>query len=59
MGVKVVVEVNQQQRQLLDRLIEEGKHGSTPEEVLRSGFLEFCREHPEIVAGSATAGGKS
>ena len=49
MGVKVVIEVNQQQRQLLDRLIADGEYGSTYEEVVRSGFLEFCHLHPELV----------
>ena len=59
MGVKVVVEVNQQQRQLLDRLIAEGTHGSSYEQVVRSGFLEFCRTHPEIAGGSTAAGRES
>jgi hypothetical protein len=53
MGRKIVVEVNQQQRQMLDRLVAEGTHGSTHADVLRSGFLEFCRLHPEIVGAQA------
>jgi hypothetical protein len=48
----VRVVINQQQAQMLDRLIAEGKHGSTYGEVIRSGFLQFCRQHPEL-AGSA------
>lgn len=48
MGAKIVVEINQQQRQMLDRLIEEGRYGVTHAEVIRSGFVEFCRSHPEV-----------
>jgi hypothetical protein len=45
----VVVEVNQQQAQMLDRLIAEGGLGETHAEVVRSGFLQFCSEHPELL----------
>jgi len=45
----VVVEVNQQQAQMLDRLIDEGGLGETYGEVVRGGFLRFCREHPELL----------
>jgi len=45
----VVVEVNQQQAQMLDRLIAEGGHGDTYGQVVRRGFLQFCREHPELL----------
>ena len=45
----VVVEVNQQQAQMLDRLIAEGGLGENPAEVLHSGFVRFCAEHPELV----------
>jgi hypothetical protein len=48
----VVVEVNQQQAQMLDRLIAEGGHGDTYGQVVRSGFLQFCREHPELLQRS-------
>jgi len=48
----VTIEINQQQEQMLDRLIAEGGLGSTHGEVLRSGFLAFCREHPEILDAS-------
>jgi Arc/MetJ-type ribon-helix-helix transcriptional regulator len=44
----VLVVINQQQAQMLDRLIAEGKHGSSYGEVIRSGFLEFCRQHLEL-----------
>jgi hypothetical protein len=45
----VTVEVNQQQQQMLDRLIAEGGLGATHGEVIRSGFLRFCEEHPDLV----------
>ena len=47
----VRVVINQQQAQMLDRLVAEGKRGASYGEVIRSGFLEFCRQHPEL-AGS-------
>jgi Arc/MetJ-type ribon-helix-helix transcriptional regulator len=45
----VTVEINQQQAQMLDRLIAEGGLGGSYEEVIRSGFLRFCEEHPEFL----------
>jgi hypothetical protein len=48
----VTLEINQQQAQMLDRLIAEGGLGSTPAEVLRSGFLRFCVAHPEFASSS-------
>jgi molybdopterin-biosynthesis enzyme MoeA-like protein len=45
----VVVEINQQQAEMLDRLIAEGGLGSTHGAVIRSGFARFCREHPELL----------
>lgn len=45
----VVVEVNQQQAQMLDRLVAEGRFGDTHAEVLHSGFVRFCEEHPELL----------
>jgi hypothetical protein len=45
----VVVEINQQQAEMLDRLIAEGGLGSRHGEVIRSGFARFCREHPELL----------
>jgi hypothetical protein len=52
----VVVEVNQQQAQMLDRLIDEGGLGETYGEVVRTGFLRFCREHPELLRPTDDAG---
>jgi Arc/MetJ-type ribon-helix-helix transcriptional regulator len=48
----VTIEINQQQEEMLDRLITEGGFGSTHGEVIRSGFVRFCREHPEFVRGT-------
>ncbi len=47
----VTVVVNQQQEQMLDRLVAEGGHGETHAEVIRSGFAAFCEEHPELLRG--------
>jgi hypothetical protein len=52
----VVVEVNQQQAQMLDRLIAEGGLGETPAEILHSGFVRFCAEHPELVGPAGDEG---
>lgn len=49
-GRTIVVEINQQQAQMLDRLIADGEHGDSYGEVIRSAFLRFCREHPELGA---------
>jgi Arc/MetJ-type ribon-helix-helix transcriptional regulator len=48
-GKKVTVVINQQQAQMLDRLVAEGGHGKTYAEVIRSGFRSFCKKHPEFV----------
>jgi predicted O-methyltransferase YrrM len=53
----VTLEINQQQAQMLDRLIAEGGLGSTPAEVIRSGFLRFCRDHPEFASSSDVKAG--
>ena len=52
----VVVEVNQQQAQMLDRR-HVGGLGGTYGEVIRTGFARFCAEHPELLrpAGNAEA----
>jgi Arc/MetJ-type ribon-helix-helix transcriptional regulator len=52
----VTIEVNQQQEQMLDRLVAEGKLGSTHGEVIRSGFVRFCEAHPELSEGGAARG---
>jgi Arc/MetJ-type ribon-helix-helix transcriptional regulator len=51
----VTVEINQQQASMLDRLIAEGRHGSSYREVVRSGLLDFRRQHPELGATPASA----
>lgn len=48
----VTIEVNQQQEQMLDRLVAEGTLGATHGEVVRSGFVRFCEAHPELPAGA-------
>jgi len=52
----VTVVINQQQEEMLDRLVAEQRHGSTHAEVIRSGFVAFCREHPEFLAGERGEG---
>jgi len=49
----VTIEVNQQQEQMLDRLVAEGKLGSTHGEVVRSGFVRFCEGHPDLFQAGA------
>lgn len=49
----VTIEMNQQQEELLDRLVAEGTHGETYGEVVRSGFVRFCEAHPELLEGKA------
>ena len=48
MGKTVTVVVNQQQTQMLDRLVAEGL-GTTHAEVISAGFRRFCETHPELV----------
>jgi Arc/MetJ-type ribon-helix-helix transcriptional regulator len=48
-GKTVTVVINQQQAQMLDRLIADGGYGDTYAEVIRAGFLRFCQEHPEVL----------
>jgi hypothetical protein len=45
----VTIEINQQQEQMLDRLVAEGTLGETHGEVVRSGFVRFCEAHPELL----------
>jgi Arc/MetJ-type ribon-helix-helix transcriptional regulator len=47
-GPIVTVEINQQQAELLDRLVAEGL-GASRAEVIRNGFLDFCREHAALI----------
>ena len=49
----VTIEVNQQQEQMLDRLVAEGELGEDHGEVVRAGFLRFCEEHSELLEAGA------
>lgn len=49
MSRKITVEINQQQEELVERLTAEG-FADTHAEVIHKGFVEFCEEHPEILA---------
>jgi Arc/MetJ-type ribon-helix-helix transcriptional regulator len=49
MSPKIIVELNQQQEELIDRLVEEGDYGSTPGEVIANLFRRFRLEHPEVL----------
>jgi hypothetical protein len=51
MSGMVTVEINQQQAQLVDRLVASATHGTTRAEVMRRAFVEFCERHPELRAG--------
>jgi Arc/MetJ-type ribon-helix-helix transcriptional regulator len=46
----VTIEINQQQAQMLDRLIAEGGYGETYADVIRAGLVRFCEAHPEFLA---------
>jgi hypothetical protein len=52
----VTIEINQQQEQMLERLVAEGTLGSTHGEVVRSGFVSFCEAHPELFGPGAGSG---
>jgi hypothetical protein len=39
----VVVEINGQQEQMLERLVAKDQLGRTAEEIIRQGFLEFAK----------------
>jgi hypothetical protein len=52
----VTIEINQQQEQMLDRLIAAGDHGATHAEVIRSGFARFCDAHPELLRADEESG---
>jgi Arc/MetJ-type ribon-helix-helix transcriptional regulator len=43
MSRKVRVRVNQQQAEVIDRIVARGEHGESRAAVIRKGFLEFCR----------------
>jgi hypothetical protein len=52
----VTIEINQQQEQMLDRLVAEGGLGETHGEVVRAGFVRFCETHPELFEPAAGEG---
>jgi len=54
----VVLNINQQQRPIIDRLLATGRYGATPAEVLRHGFLAYCR-HTGVAPSSAGEGASS
>lgn len=45
----VTIEINQQQEQMLDRLVADGELGESHGEVVRAGFVRFCESHPELL----------
>ena len=51
---KVIIELNQQQEQLVERLLKEGGYGVTPGEVIHNVFLRYCAAHPELIKASAS-----
>jgi hypothetical protein len=52
----ITIEINQQQEQMLDRLVAEGEVGETHGEVVRAGFVRFCEAHPELFERGADVG---
>ena len=48
MSRKITVEINQQQEELVQRLITEG-FAATQADAIHKGFVQFCKEHPEIL----------
>lgn len=57
MGNKVRVTVNQQQEQLLLRLAaDESLEAGTAAEVLRYGFNQHARQHPELLRPAKAEG---
>jgi len=49
MSRKIMVELNQQQEELINRLVEEREYGASPGEVIASLFHRFRVEHPEVL----------
>jgi hypothetical protein len=50
--MKVTVELNSQQLELVERLLADGDLGPDAAAVIRHGLVEFCRQHPELVGGA-------
>ena len=52
----VTIEINQQQAEMLDRLVREGELGDSHGEVVRAGFVRFCETHAELFEGGDGTG---
>jgi Arc/MetJ-type ribon-helix-helix transcriptional regulator len=46
--VEVTVSLNQQQLELVERLVREGRFGDTRAAVLRQVFRQYVAQHPEL-----------
>lgn len=53
---RIDLHINHQQRTVVDRLLASCRYGATPAEVVRFGFLEYCRLNG--VESSTVAGGE-
>jgi hypothetical protein len=51
--LKVVVRINHQQEELIERLVAEGDLGADAAAVVRHGLVEFCHQHPELLGDRA------
>jgi hypothetical protein len=47
--VEITVSLNQQQLELVGRLVQEGGFGDTPAAVLRQVFRLYVMQHPELL----------
>jgi hypothetical protein len=46
---KVVLTINEQQAQVIDRLVARNELGDNRAEVILAGFKRFCESHPEML----------
>jgi len=46
---KVVLSINEQQAQVIDRLVAGKQLGDDRAEVILTGFKRFCESHPEML----------
>jgi hypothetical protein len=53
----ITIEINQQQEQMLDRLVAAGELGETHGDVVRAGFVRFCEAQPGLFERAAGEGG--
>ncbi len=51
----VRVELNQQQEQLVERLLKDGGFGATPGAVIHNVFRRYCAAHPELFKTASKA----